>query len=101
MRWRPAGVVPRTPTSTTHEFLAQDPDRQAIADGGRTSRGRAAESEAVAAFKAVLRRNPDHVDALRMLALALVGDAKPRRMTPKRLLSRVTAAGAGLRGGLE
>ncbi len=56
------------------QYLAQDPDRQAIADGAEhLAAGR--KPEAVAAFEGVLRRNPDHIDALRMLALALAGDA--------------------------
>jgi tetratricopeptide (TPR) repeat protein len=71
------------------QYLAQDPDRQAIADGAEhQAAGR--KSEAVAAFKAVLRRNPDHIDALRMLALALVGDAATAD-DAEALLCRVTA----------
>ncbi len=71
------------------QFLAQDPDRQAIADGAEhLAAGR--KSEAVTAFKAVLRRNPDHIDALRMLALALAGDAATAD-DAEALLCRVTA----------
>ena len=71
------------------QYLDQDPDRRAIADGAEhLAAGR--KSEAVAAFKAVLRRNPDHIDALRMLALALAGDAATAD-DAEALLSRVTA----------
>jgi tetratricopeptide (TPR) repeat protein len=56
------------------QYFAQDPDRQTIADGAaHLQAGR--KQEAIAAFEGVLRRNPDHIDALRMLALALAGDA--------------------------
>ncbi len=71
------------------QYLAQDPDRQAIADGAEhLAAGR--KPEAVAAFEGVLRRNPDHIDALRMLALALAGDPKSAD-DAEALLGRVTA----------
>ena len=70
------------------QYIAQDPDRQAVADGAEhLQAGR--RKEAIAAFEGVLRRVPDHIDAMRMLALALgseprdVGDAEA-------LLLRVT-----------
>ncbi len=71
------------------KYFAQDPDRQAIAEGAEHLRaGR--KTEAVAVFEAVLRRNPDHIDALRMLALTLAGD--PARVEDaEALLSRVTS----------
>ncbi len=71
------------------QYFAQDPDRQAIADGAEhLQAGR--KKEAAAAFEAVLRRKPDHIDAMRMLAMALAGD--PTSMDDaEALLSRVTA----------
>ncbi|HEV7432198.1 MAG TPA: tetratricopeptide repeat protein, partial [Steroidobacteraceae bacterium] len=70
------------------EYIAQDPDRRVIAEGvEHLQAGR--KEEAIAAFEGVLRRVPDHIDAMRMLALALgreprgVGDAEA-------LLLRVT-----------
>ncbi len=55
------------------QYVAQDPHRQAIVDGAEhLAAGR--KPEAIAAFEGVLRRNPDQIDALRMLALAMVGD---------------------------
>jgi tetratricopeptide (TPR) repeat protein len=70
-------------------YFAQDPDRQAIADGAEHLKaGR--KPEAVAAFEGVLRRNPDHIDALRMMALALAGDAATAE-DAEALLCRVTA----------
>jgi tetratricopeptide (TPR) repeat protein len=70
-------------------YFAQDPDRQSIADGAEHLKaGR--KPEAIAAFEAVLRRNPDHIDALRMLALAMAGD--PVSVDDaEALLCRVTA----------
>jgi tetratricopeptide (TPR) repeat protein len=71
------------------QYFAQDPDRQAIAAGAEHLRaGR--KSEATAAFEGVLRRNPDHIDALRMLALALAGDVATVD-DAEALLCRVTA----------
>ncbi|HEV7431770.1 MAG TPA: tetratricopeptide repeat protein, partial [Steroidobacteraceae bacterium] len=52
------------------EYIAQDPDRQAIAEGAEHLQAER-RKEAIAAFEAVLRRSPDHIDAMRMLALAL------------------------------
>jgi tetratricopeptide (TPR) repeat protein len=52
------------------QYFAQDPDRQAIATGAEhLHAGRKA--EAIAAFEGVIRRKPDHIDALRMLAITL------------------------------
>ncbi|HVN98820.1 MAG TPA: sulfotransferase [Steroidobacteraceae bacterium] len=71
------------------QYFAQDPDRQAIASGAEhLQAGR--KKEAAAAFEAVLRRNPDHVDALRMLALTLAGDATTAD-DAEALLRKVTA----------
>ena len=71
------------------EYFAQDSDRQAIAEGAEhLSGGR--RPEAVAAFEAVLRRKPDHIDALRMLALALAG-APASVDDAEALLCKVTA----------
>ena len=71
------------------EYFAQDPDRKAIAEGAEHLRaGRKA--EAVAAFEGVLRRSPDHIDALRMLALAFAGDPKTVD-DAEALLCRVTS----------
>ena len=70
------------------EYIAQDPDRQAVADGARHLDG-GRRKEAIAAFEAVLRRSPENIDAMGMLGLALgsepdgVGDAEA-------LLRRVT-----------
>ena len=70
------------------EYFAQDPGRQAIAEGAEHLKADR-RKEAIAAFESVLRRSPDHIDAMRMLALALgsepgsVGDAEA-------LLLRVT-----------
>lgn len=71
------------------QYLAQDPDRQAIADGVEQLRA-GAKPAAIAAFEAVLRRNPDHIDALRMLGLALAGDAASAD-DAEALFCRVTA----------
>lgn len=55
------------------QYFAQDPDRQAIVEGAEhLHAGR--RKEAVAAFEAVIRRRPDHIDALRMLAITLAGE---------------------------
>ena len=55
------------------QYFAQDPDRQAIAEGAEhLHAGR--RKEAIAAFEAVIRRHPDHIDALRMLAITLAGE---------------------------
>ena len=71
------------------QYFAQDADRQAIADGVQhLAAGR--KQEAIAAFEAVLHRSPDHIDALRMLALALAGDAASTG-DAEALLCRVTA----------
>ncbi|HZT55783.1 MAG TPA: sulfotransferase, partial [Burkholderiaceae bacterium] len=69
-------------------FLEQDPDRKAIASGAEHLRaGR--RPEAIAAFEAVLRREPDQIDAMRMLALAMMDD--PARADDiEALLRRVT-----------
>ena len=70
------------------EYLAQDPDRQAVADGiEHLAAGR--KTEAIATFRAVLRRAPDHIDAMRMLALAL-GREPPDADDAEALLRRVT-----------
>jgi tetratricopeptide (TPR) repeat protein len=54
-------------------YIEQDPQRKAIAAGAEhLHAGR--RREAIAAFDAVLRQSPDHIDALRMLALALMDD---------------------------
>jgi tetratricopeptide (TPR) repeat protein len=71
------------------QYFAQDPDRQAIAEGAEHL-GAGRKPEAIAAFEGVLRRNPDHIDALRMLALALAGDAATAD-DAEALLGRVTA----------
>ena len=70
------------------QYFAQDPDRQAIADGAEhLKEGR--KNEAKSAFEKVLRRNPDHIDALRMLGLTLAGD--PETLDDAvALLSKVT-----------
>ncbi|MGH8252684.1 MAG: tetratricopeptide repeat protein, partial [Steroidobacteraceae bacterium] len=69
-------------------YFAQDPDRQAIADGAEHLKAER-KPEAIAAFESVLRRKPDNIDALRMLALALVGDAATAD-DAEALLNRVT-----------
>jgi tetratricopeptide (TPR) repeat protein len=70
------------------QYLAQDPIRQEIADGAdHLNAGR--RKQAVAAFKSVLRRIPDHIDAMRMLALALGGEARDVE-DAEALLRRVT-----------
>ena len=57
------------------EYVAQDPDRKIIAEGAEhLNSGRT--KQAVAAFKGVLRRIPDHIDAMRMLALALGSESR-------------------------
>lgn len=54
-------------------YLEQDPQRKAIAAGAEHLRaGR--RREAIVAFDTVLRQAPDHIDALRMMALALMED---------------------------
>ncbi len=70
------------------QYIEQDPDRKAIAEGAEHLRAERRD-EAISAFRSVLRRTPDHIDAMRLLALALgtesrdVGDAEA-------LLLRVT-----------
>ena len=55
------------------QYFAQDPDRQAIAAGAEhLHAGRKA--EAIAAFEGVIRRMPDHIDALRMLGITLASE---------------------------
>ncbi len=57
------------------QYVAQDPDRKVIAEGAEhLNAGRT--KQAVAAFKSVLRRIPDHIDAMRMLALALGSESR-------------------------
>jgi tetratricopeptide (TPR) repeat protein len=54
-------------------YLEQDPGRKAVAAGAEHLRaGRRA--EAIEAFEAVLRHDPDQIDGMRMLALALMDD---------------------------
>jgi tetratricopeptide (TPR) repeat protein len=69
-------------------YVDQDPDRKTIAAGAEDLRaGR--RKEAIAAFEGVLRRDPDHIDAMRMLALAMMDD--PARADDiEALLRRVT-----------
>jgi tetratricopeptide (TPR) repeat protein len=70
------------------EYFALDADRQVIAEGGEhLQAGR--RKEAIAAFESVLRRTPDHIDAMRMLALAL-GDEPHTLEDAEALLRRVT-----------
>jgi tetratricopeptide (TPR) repeat protein len=70
------------------EYLAQDPDRRVVADAAEQLRaGR--RKEAIAALDAVVRRNPDQIDALRLLALALM-DEPARADDIEALLRRVT-----------
>lgn len=57
------------------QYIAENPDRKAIAEGAEhLEAGR--RKEAIAAFESVLRRTPDHIDAMRMLALALGSEAR-------------------------
>ena len=69
-------------------YLEQHPDRKAIATGAEHLRaGR--RTEAIAVFEGVLRRDPDQIDAMRMLALAMMDD--PARADDiEALLRRVT-----------
>ena len=54
-------------------FIEEHPDRKAIAAGAEHLRaGR--RPDAIAAFEDVLRRDPDQIDAMRMLALAYMND---------------------------
>ena len=70
------------------EYIAQDPNRQAIADGTEhLEAGR--RKEAIAAFEGVLRKVPDHIDAMRMLAIALGSDTRDAG-DAEALLLRVT-----------
>ena len=74
-------------------YFAQDPDRQAIADGAEhLHAGRKA--EAIAAFEGVIRRKPDHIDALRMLAITLAGEPSTAD-DAEALLSKVTSLAPG------
>ncbi|MBS0388337.1 MAG: sulfotransferase [Proteobacteria bacterium] len=71
------------------QYLAQDPDRQAIVAGAEhLHAGR--RKEAIAAFEGVVRRNPDHIDALRMLAITLAGEPSTAD-DAEALLKKVTA----------
>jgi tetratricopeptide (TPR) repeat protein len=55
------------------QYFAADPDRQIVAEGAEhLHAGR--RKEAIAAFEGVIRRKPDHIDALRMLAITLAGE---------------------------
>ena len=74
------------------EYIEQDPDRQAVAEGAEhLQAGR--RKEAIVAFEGVLRRIPDHIDAMRMLALAL--GSEPRDVDDaEALLLRVTERAA-------
>jgi tetratricopeptide (TPR) repeat protein len=69
-------------------YLEQSPDRKVIAEGAEHLRaGR--RREAMAVFEGVLRRDPDQIDAMRMLALAMMDD--PARADDiEALLRRVT-----------
>jgi len=70
------------------QYVAQDPDRQEIAEGAEhLNAGR--RKQAVAAFRSVLRRTPDHIDAMRMLALALGSESRDME-DAEALLRRVT-----------
>ncbi len=69
-------------------YLDQDPDRKAIAAGAEQLRaGR--RPEAIAVFEGVLRRDPDQIDAMRMLAQAMMDDPS-RADDIEALLRRVT-----------
>ena len=71
------------------EYLAQDPERRTVVDAAEHLRdGR--RDEAIAALRAILRRSPDNIDAMRLLALAL-GSEPPRGDDAEALLCRVTA----------
>lgn len=69
-------------------YLEEHPDRQAIATGAEHLRA-GHRSEAVAVFEGVLRRDPDQIDAMRLLALSYMND--PARADDiEALLRRVT-----------
>ena len=69
-------------------YLEQHPDRKAIAAGAEHLRaGR--RPEAIAVFEGVLRHDPDQIDAMRMLALAMLDDPS-RADDIEALLRRVT-----------
>jgi tetratricopeptide (TPR) repeat protein len=71
------------------QYFAQDPDRQAIVEGAEhLHAGR--RKEAIAAFEAVIRRHPDHIDALRMLAITLAGEPSTAN-DAEALFNKVTA----------
>lgn len=80
----------RGPEADRHyaQYIAQDPDRKVIVEGvEHLNAGR--RKQAIDAFESVLRRSPDHIDAMRMLALALGSESRDIE-DAEALLRRVT-----------
>jgi len=70
------------------QYIEQDPDRKAIAEGVEHLQADRRD-EAITAFRSVLRRSPDQIDAMRLLALAL-GSERRDVEDAEALLLRVT-----------